>query len=35
LKEIPKLDKNEMANIVEEIKTNEEIGANNKNLEVF
>ncbi len=24
-----------MANIVEEIKTNEEIGANNKNLEVF
>jgi hypothetical protein len=32
LKEIPKSNKSEMANIVEEIKTNEKIGANNKNL---
>jgi len=35
LKEIPKFDKNEMANTVKEIKTNEEIGANNKSPKVF
>jgi len=35
LQEIPKFEKNEMANTVKEIKTNEEIDANNKSLEVF
>ncbi len=35
MKEIPKFDKNEMANTIEEINTNEKIGVNNKNLEVF
>ncbi len=35
LKEIPKFNKNEMANTIEEIKTNEKIGVDNKNLEVF
>ncbi len=32
LKEIPKFDKSKMANTIEEIKTNEKIGVDNKNV---